>query len=312
MDSLGTLKRKRCDGLEVINVDNLNLGRSKVRSNATTSRSVYLPDKAGTIAMTSDVPSVSNLVTTDTTQTITGAKTASGILTVSNSTQSTNAGNGSLVVRGGVGIAKDVFITGSLNAIAIPATSGSESFVVTATTQTFSGVKLWNEGTLAILNSSANGRTFLSSGAAATKVDSFAFPSLGGANDTVVSLGSTQTLTNKTLTSPVVGTSLNCGRGTVTQLTNNSTAVTLNAVSGRITMKDPIGAAQAPVFTVNNTACSATSVIIASVSQATLSVDPGAAFVVWVSSGSAGSFQVQVYNMGSTAVRPAIINFLVC
>ena len=41
----------------------------------TATRHITLPDKTGTIALTSDIPSLTNYVTTDTTQTVTGAKT---------------------------------------------------------------------------------------------------------------------------------------------------------------------------------------------------------------------------------------------
>lgn len=41
----------------------------------TNDRTIIIPDKAGTIALTSDIPSIANLVTTNTVQTITGAKT---------------------------------------------------------------------------------------------------------------------------------------------------------------------------------------------------------------------------------------------
>lgn len=53
------------------------------KATLTESRTWTLPDKTGTIAMTSDIPSVSNFVTLDGTQTITGAKTFSAATTVS-------------------------------------------------------------------------------------------------------------------------------------------------------------------------------------------------------------------------------------
>jgi hypothetical protein len=45
----------------------------------------------------------------------TGSNTFTGIQTISNTTNSTNYADGALIVQGGVGIAKDVYISGSLN-----------------------------------------------------------------------------------------------------------------------------------------------------------------------------------------------------
>ena len=54
---------------------------------------------------------------------LTTAPTFTGITSITNTTQSTASTNGALVVSGGVGIAKDVYIGGTLNAI-------SKSFLI--------------------------------------------------------------------------------------------------------------------------------------------------------------------------------------
>lgn len=55
-------------------------------------RSYTLPDATGTIALTSDIPSLSNYVTLDGTQTITGLKTFSGLLTANGNIKATYYG----------------------------------------------------------------------------------------------------------------------------------------------------------------------------------------------------------------------------
>ena len=128
-----------------------------------------------------------------------------------------------------------------------------------------------------------------------------------------MSTASIATLTNKTLSSPTINGTLNCGQAAVAQTTSNSTSVTINSSSGVITMFGALNAGFTATFTVNNTSCTANSIIIATVCQATLPLDAGVGFTVWAGNATAGSFKIQVYNnLASNATRPAIINFLVC
>jgi hypothetical protein len=53
----------------------------------------------------------------------TGAQSLSGALSLTNTTQSTSSATGALIVAGGVGIAKDVYCDGTINALAFNATS---------------------------------------------------------------------------------------------------------------------------------------------------------------------------------------------
>ncbi len=69
-----SLKRKSCDGLDKVNCDQLKIQKTIITSDASVRQDVNFPDTSGTIALTTDIPSISNLVTTDTTQTITGEK----------------------------------------------------------------------------------------------------------------------------------------------------------------------------------------------------------------------------------------------
>lgn len=100
--------------------------------------------------------------------------------------------------------------------------------------------------------------------------------------------------------------------GAVTQITNRSTAVTLNALSGAITTNTASLAAEAAAaFTVNNNTIGITDVVV--VSQR--SGSNGGDTEVFVSLVAAGSFQITVANnnaSGGTAETGAIvINFAI-
>ena len=96
-------------------------------------RTVTLPDATGTVALTSDIPTNNNQLTNGagyissfdiTTQTDSkylrsnANDTASGIITISNSTASTTKTTGALVVTGGVGISGDLNVGGDVVAYA--------------------------------------------------------------------------------------------------------------------------------------------------------------------------------------------------
>ena len=98
-------------------------------------------------------------------------------------------------------------------------------------------------------------------------------------------------------------------KGTVTQTTNRSTAVTSNAPAGVITTDSTnIAIAGNAVFTVNNSYVKADSVIMLTVNSTGL-----AAYTIPVSveSVAAGSFAIRIYN-GTGATLAAIkINYVV-
>ena len=98
-------------------------------------------------------------------------------------------------------------------------------------------------------------------------------------------------------------------QGTVTQATNKSTGVTLNKSMGRITMNNASLANAATVlFTLTNSAISASDVVIVSVSGG------GTAGAYWpfVSSQATGSAVIGLYNNSGGALGEAvIINFAV-
>lgn len=70
-------KRRTCDGLDKVEADLIQLRKTRLKSLATEQKEVNFPNADGTVALLTDIPVVTNLVTTDTTQNITGAKTFS-------------------------------------------------------------------------------------------------------------------------------------------------------------------------------------------------------------------------------------------
>lgn len=98
-------------------------------------------------------------------------------------------------------------------------------------------------------------------------------------------------------------------RGAVTQATNKTTAVTLNELSGKITMSNAALAAAAEVsFTVNNSLVTTNDVPVVAV-QAT---GTAGAYLVSVGSVANGSFTITVSNASAGSLSQAIIlNFII-
>ncbi len=97
--------------------------------------------------------------------------------------------------------------------------------------------------------------------------------------------------------------------GTVTQLTDKSTAVTLNKSAGQITLN---GASLANItnvsFTLNNSTISAKDVIILSVSSGATA----GAYNCWISSKTTGSCVITIRNLsGGPLAEAFVINFAV-
>jgi hypothetical protein len=98
-------------------------------------------------------------------------------------------------------------------------------------------------------------------------------------------------------------------QGTVTQLTDKSTAVTLNRSAGQITMNNAqLNATTNVTFTLNNSTIGAKDVTI-------LNVAAGAtagAYNCWISSKATGSCTITVRNIsGGNLSEAVVINFVV-
>ncbi len=96
--------------------------------------------------------------------------------------------------------------------------------------------------------------------------------------------------------------------GAVTQATDKSTGVTLNQAAGQITTSDASLAGGAEVsFTVTNDKVAATDVVA-------ISLQSGAStgtYIVSISAVAAGSFNVTLSNVGTTAGEALVLNYAV-
>ena len=96
--------------------------------------------------------------------------------------------------------------------------------------------------------------------------------------------------------------------GAVTQATDKSTGVTLNQAAGQITTTDASLAGGAEVsFTVTNDKVAATDVVA-------ISLQSGAStgtYIVSISAVAAGSFDVTLSNVGTTAGEALVLNYVV-
>lgn len=96
--------------------------------------------------------------------------------------------------------------------------------------------------------------------------------------------------------------------GAVTQLTGKSAGVTVNAPSGAITTHNALLVGNAEkTFTVTNSFVAASDVVL-------VSVQSGAStglYLAFVSATAAGSFDVTLSNLGSSAEEVVVINFAV-
>lgn len=98
-------------------------------------------------------------------------------------------------------------------------------------------------------------------------------------------------------------------QGTVTQLTNKSTAVTLNKSSGQITMNNADLATVTTVsFTLNNSTISAKDTMIVCISSGATT----GAYLVYVSNLTAGSATISLRNFtAGTLGEAVVVNFAI-
>jgi len=96
-------------------------------------------------------------------------------------------------------------------------------------------------------------------------------------------------------------------QGAVTQLTDKSTAVTLNKSAGRITMNNAALAGNTAVsFTLNNLLISASDTIIVCISSVTTGSTAGA-YTSYVSNMTTGSASITLRNLSGTSYSEAVI-----
>jgi hypothetical protein len=95
-------------------------------------------------------------------------------------------------------------------------------------------------------------------------------------------------------------------QGAVTQLTDKSTAVTLNKAAGQITMNNAALAGNTAVqFTMNNSYISANDILVLNIGAGAVA-DP-AAYTVYVSNLAAGTALITVRNLTGTSRSEALV-----
>lgn len=219
----------------------------------------------------------------------------------------------------------------TINGTTIPT---SKTLVTTADTQTLTGktINLANNtlvGTTAEFNAACSDGDFLTDNGSATLTNK----SLSLATNTVTgtiaqfntacsdadfaTLSGSETLSNKSISgNGPIKTNSSSGMGyatgagsSVTQTTNRTTAVTINAICGQITTVSATANAGAFVtFTVNNTAVSSTDTVIANLAGSTLS----GKYILDVVDVQSNSFKIQTYTPAAVVSAEAlVINFSV-
>lgn len=116
------------------------------------------------------------------------------------------------------------------------------------------------------------------------------------------SVAATGTVTSS---SPSAGIGYATGAGgAVTQATNKSTGVTLNKISGQITMNNAaLGAGAEAAFTLTNSAIAATDVLVVNVATGGTS----AAYGLSVTAVAAGSCEITVSNLTAGSLSEALV-----
>jgi hypothetical protein len=121
--------------------------------------------------------------------------------------------------------------------------------------------------------------------------------------DVTGSVAATTTIRSSGATSGI-GYATGAG-GTITQGTSRTTGVTLNTVSGAITLVSAAGSASYQSFTVTNSAVAATDVVIVNQKSGTDK------YITLVTNVAAGSFQITFATTGGTTTEQPVFNFAV-
>lgn len=130
---------------------------------------------------------------------------------------------------------------------------------------------------------------------------------LGGTSTGHIALARAVVASSSVLsTSATGGIGYSTGAGSaVTQGTNRTTGVTINAVTGAITLVSAAGSATPFSFTVTDSAVAATDVVVVSQKSGTDK------YVIAVTNVAAGSFQITAYTTGGTTTEQPVFNFAV-
>ena len=263
---------------------------------------------------------------TDAGQTFTGSQTFSGVVSLTNSTVATTPTSGAVNLTGSLGLSAETYTNAGIvlyGAVAFDATKPGRIYRGTVTGLSFQGVtgslndfSFYTPGGSALLENPTgtstleavrNGTTFLiGATTASTSTTTGALQNLGGfGNAGAIYAGAEIKSTSATAG---IGYATGAG-GTVTQLTGRTTGVTLNTVTGAITLfsqiNTAVSGATAQSFTVTNSAVAATDVVRVSQKSGTDK------YLVFVTNTAAGSFQITNYTTGGTTNEAPVFNFAV-
>lgn len=204
-----------------------------------------------------------------------GNSSQSGIVNITNTTNATTISSASLVVDGGLALVKDLYMSGDiiLNTFtaSITSTNATGDFVISSTASNDVKLRTISSQTLRLGDTTTTGA--ISMGEALTSGDI----TLGNSSQT----GNVDIASSLTLS----------GKGTVTQITSQTTGVTLNKSAGIITTFSMTGSAHE--FTVTNSKCAADSLVIVSSLDYAGAGDP----VLRTKSIASGSFIVKIINL---------------
>lgn len=147
-----------------------------------------------------DSGSESEIITAAGTQTLSGAKTFSAIVAVSNTTQATNKDTGCVVLEGGLGVEKDTYIGGSLVVTGNVTVNGTTTTVNSTTLDVVDpNITVNKGGSTTTANSAVSGITVENSGTAARLGYDSTLASLfkagtSGSESEIMTVGTTQTI----------------------------------------------------------------------------------------------------------------------
>jgi hypothetical protein len=208
------------------------------------------------------------------------------------------AGNFASYQLGRVGTDFEIGVAGLANQF-ITGTSPGDAVLKTSTRNLYIGTVLGGS-TYAVRFAATNGDAFFASTTDATTGGAGSLSTAGGIYAAKQIIGATGILSF----SPTAGIGYTTGAGgTVTQATSRTTGVTLNQVSGAITLFTAIGSVTATSFTVTNSAVAITDTISLSVRSGTNK------YLAFVTTVAAGSFEITFYTTGGVSSDAPVISF---